>query len=260
MKEAAAPMNRAAVLASLCVALFGFVLLAVYMRQFHREAAGGAPVELLAMRRDVAAGEPISEQMLLRRTLPENYLEDRQVLASDLPRVLGVRASIELTANQTLLWTDLATTSRDLRSFSSRIPRGMRAMSIIAASRRGFSELMQPGDRVDVLLTKARPGPEEKMVTLPLLQNLLVLAVGASFGGVDGEVSPRGSNSITVLLSLEQASLLAHAQRDGTLSFALRNVEDLEVNESLAETDDSDVLEQEKRARRQRRLRMERVD
>ena len=253
-------MNRVAVAASLGVAVFGFVLLTVYVRQFQREAAGGDPVELLAMRRDVPAGEPLTEQMLVVRALPENYLEDRQVLASDLPRVLGVRASIGLTANQTLLWTDLGTTSRDRGSFSSRIPRGMRAMSISTASRRAFSNLMRPGDRVDVLLTKAKPGPEGKVVTLPLLQNLLVLAVGSSFTPTDHDAAEGSSNSIALLVTLDQASLLAHARRDGTLSLVLRNENDLEINESLAETDDSDVLEQEKRAHRQRRLRIEKVD
>ena len=123
-------MNRNAMLGSLSVAVLGFVLLSVYVRQFQREAIGGEPVELLAMRQDVAAGAPLTEQTLVVRTLPASYLEGRQVLASELPRVLGVRAAIGLEANQTLLWTDLATTSHDRSSFSSRIPKGMRAMSV----------------------------------------------------------------------------------------------------------------------------------
>jgi len=253
-------MNRIAMLASVAVAALGCVLLAVYVRQFQREARGGDSVELLATRQNVAVGVPLTEQMLVVRPLPENYIEDRQVLASDLPRVLGVRASIDLEANQTLLWTDLATTPRDRSSFSSRIPRGMRAMSVAGVGRRAFSNLMRPGDRVDVLLTKAKPGPEAKVVTLPLLQNLLVLAVGISFGATDEEPSPIGSDSVTLLVTIDQASLLAQARRDGALSLVLRNEDDLEINEGLTETDDSDVLEQEKRARRQRRLRIEKVD
>jgi pilus assembly protein CpaB len=253
-------MNRIAILASLATAILGFVLLTVYVRQFQREATGGDPVELLVMRRNVAAGVPLTEQMLVVRPLPESYVEERQVLASDLPRVLGVRASIGLTANQTLLWTDLATTPRDRSSFSSRIPKGMRAMSIAAVGRGMFGDLMRPGDRVDVLLTKAKPGPDKKVVTLPLLQNLLVLAVGSSFGRTDEEASASRSSSVTLLVTLDQASLLAQARRDGSLNLVLRNEEDLEINEGLAETDDTDVLEQEKRARRQRRLRIEKVD
>ena len=253
-------MNRVAILASLVVAVIGFVLLSIYVRQFQREASGGDPVELLAMRQDVAAGAPLTEQTLVVRTLPERYLEGRQVLASDLPRVLGVRASIGLEANQTLLWTDLATTSHDRRSFSSRIPKGMRAMSVAGMGRRAFGNLMRPGDRVDVLLTKARTGSEARVVTVPLLQNILVLAVGSSFGATVEEDSPLRSDTVALLVTIDQASLIAQARRDGALSFVLRNEDDLEINEGLAETDDSDVLEQEKRARRQRRLRIERVD
>jgi len=253
-------MNRMAMLGSLAVAVLGFVLLSVYVRQFQREATGGEPVELLAMRQDVAAGAPLTEQMLVVRTLPASYLEGRQVLASELPRVLGVRAAIGLEANQTLLWTDMATTPHDRSSFSSRIPKGMRAMSVVGMGRRVFGDLMRPGDRVDVLLTKAKPGPEAKVVTVPLLQNLLVLAVGSSFNPTVEDASPVGSDSVTLLVTVDQASLLAQARRDGTLSLVLRNEDDLEINEDLLETDDSDVLEQEKRARRQRRLRIEKVD
>ena len=74
------------------------------------------------------------------------------------------------------------------------------------------------------------------------------------------DASPVGSDSVTLLVTVDQASLLAQARRDGTLSLVLRNENDLEINEGLSETDDSDVLEQEKRARRQRRLRIEKVD
>jgi pilus assembly protein CpaB len=198
--------------------------------------------------------------MLLVRTLPESYVDERQVLATELPQILGVRSSIALEANQTLIWTDLATTPHDRSSLSSRIPKGMRAMSINGTSRRSFGELMRPGDRVDVLLTKEKSGSDARVVTVPLLQNALVLAVGDSFGAVHQQSSALRPDSVTLLLTVDQASLLAQARRDATLSLVLRNEDDLEINEGLAETDDSDVLEQDKRARRQRRLQIERVN
>jgi len=253
-------MNRAPTIASIAVAGLGFLLLFTYVRKFQREATGGDPVPLLAMRQDVPAGVPITEQMLLVRALPESYVEERQVLASELTRVLGVRTSIDLEANQTLQWTDLETSPEDRSSLSSRIPMGMRAMRISSPAKRAFGELMRPGDRVDVLLTKQKPGTDAHVVTVPLLQNILVLAVGDSFGSLEGSSARRRGESVTLLVSIEQASLLAQARRGGSLSLVLRNEDDLEINVGLAETDDTDVLEQEKRARRQRRLRIEKVD
>lgn len=253
-------MNRTALLASAIVAALGFVLLFVYVREFQRDATGGDPIALLVTSQNVAAGVPLTEEMLLVRALPESYVEERQVLASALPRVLGVRASIALEANQTLLWTDLSTNPSDRSSLSSRIPKGMRAISIDAAGTRNIAQLLRPGDRVDVLLTKAKPGSEAMVVTIPLLQNVLVLAVGDRFAAADLHDSSLRSDPVTLLVTIDQASLLAQARRDSSLSLVLRNEDDLEINEGLGETDDSDVLEQEKRARRQRRLRIERVD
>ncbi len=253
-------MNRTAMLASAAAALLGFLLLGIYVRQFRIEATGGRPVELLALRRDAEIGEPLTEQMLIVRTLPEAYVEDRHVHASDLPQVLGVKVSVNLQASETLLWTDLTTATRDRITLSSRIPKGMRAMTISRTESDAFAGLLRPGDRVDVLLTREKPGVEDRVVTVPLLQNLLVLAVGDSVRAAHEHNPTDRRGGVSLLLTMEQAGLLAQAQRDGVLRLVLRNGDDLEIAESLGETDDTDVLEEEKRVRRQRRLTLERVD
>ena len=258
--EARRSPARLPLLASVSVGLLGAVLLAVYMREFERRAAGGAPVALVATRRDVSAGEPLSETMLITHVVPESYVEQRQVLAADLSKVLGVRAAIDLAANQTLAWTDLVSTPRHLASLSARVPPGMRAVSIEHAGRRTFGELLRPGDRVDVLLTRSQPNTDSRLVTVPLLQNLLILAVGDSIRATHLEGSPTRPDSVTVLVTIEQASLLAQARHGGEITLALRNESDLEIAEDLPETDDSDIFQLEKRADRQRRVLIERVD
>jgi pilus assembly protein CpaB len=212
------------------------------------------------MRTNVRAGEPIREEMLIAHTVPESYVESRQVLASEKPRVLGVRAAIDLEANQTLAWTDLASTRRDRGSLSTRIPPGMRAMSIELSRRRAFGTLLRPGDRVDVLVSEVRSTPDARTVTIPLLQNILVLAVGDDLGTTYPAGETDRSDFVTLLLSVDQAGLLAHAKRGGELSLTLRNEGDLEISEGLPETDDFDLLLQERRSRKQRRALIERVD
>lgn len=252
--------NRKALWVSSIVALVGFLLLGIYMRQFQREARGGDLVPLLAIRKDVRPQQPLDEESLVMKMLPESYVAERHVLASELPHVLGVRAAGHLKANQWLLWTDLSTSRRDSRSLSSRIPKGMRAVLVEQTPRGALSGLLAPGDRVDVLLTKAKLDQGSPVVTVPLLQNVLVLAVGNTARADEGSQRRAADSSVTLLVTLEQASLLAQARRGGELSLILRNADDLEVAEGVAETDDSDLMELEKRERRQRRALIERLD
>jgi pilus assembly protein CpaB len=245
---------------SLTAALVGSLLFGIYVQRLKREVSGGKPVSLLAFRHDVGAGDLITEELLIAHDVPESYVESRHVLASDLPHVLGVRTAIDLEGNQTLAWTDLVSTPRDDRALSDNIPLGMRAMSITQPERRSFGGLLRPGDRVDVLVTRLPSRDDTRAVTVPLLQNVLVLAVGDSMHATRWESDQRGGAVVTLLLSIDQAALLAHARRNGQLNLILRNQDDLELSEGLPETDDSDILDHDKRARRQRRVILERVD
>jgi hypothetical protein len=51
--------------------------------------------------------------------IPQAYLEDRFIRYSDVRRIIGVRVSNGLRANQTVMWTDLATASDARRDLSS---------------------------------------------------------------------------------------------------------------------------------------------
>ena len=244
-------MNRTALIAALSAMALGILLLGLYLNRFRAQATGGAPVSLLMVTKDVPIGDTLTEAVLGVRKLPEGYIEDRHVRADDLSRVLGVRVSVDLKAAQTLLWTDLATAQRERVVLAGLVRKGLRAITIKAEQTSSMGGLLQPGDRVDVLLTKEKPDSNRK-VTVPLLQNILVLAIGRNTGaGVEDE-RQRNNSAITLGLTIDEAALLAQAEEGGRLRLILRNTEDLEILEGVAETDDRDVLEAERRAKRQR--------
>ena len=97
---------------------------------------------------------------------------------------------------------------------------------------------------MDVLLTRSIPGESRGVVGVAetLLQNIEVLAIDRVVESKSSKstVSPPSRNepkssSITLLVTPEQASLLSLAQREGVLSFSLRNPEDemvIEGNDS----------------------------
>ena len=252
--------QRVALAASLAVAALGCLLLALYIHRIQREIGGGPGVSLLALSQDVDRGTPITESLVVVHDVPEKYVESSQVRHKDLRRVLGVRAAVHLQANQTLRWTDLSISARNEGSLSERIPRGMRAVTVEHVDRRLFGGLLRPGDRVDVLLTSDVLLDREGAVTVPLLQNALVLAVGESMGGPSEPQVVSTPSVVTVLVDADDASLLAHAKREGVLSLTLRNHDDLETRESWVPTDRDDIVAQQRSVPRRRRAALERVD
>lgn len=252
--------ERAPILAAVGVALLGVVLLATYMRHFERVASGGEPVALLALRTHVAAGDRLSEDVLIAHDVPSSYVESRHVRAIDRSRVVGVRAAIDLEPNQTLAWTDLSIARKRRATLASGIPPGMRAMGVRRAGRDGFFSLLRPGDRVDVLLTTNGDGADARVVTLPLLQNVIVLAVGDSIRPAYLDSSTSRSDEVTLLVHANHAAILAQALRRGDLTLALRNAYDLDASAGSLRADDRVLFAAEARQSVVDHPRIERVD
>ncbi|MFT5356391.1 MAG: pilus assembly protein CpaB [Polyangiales bacterium] len=246
-------MNHKALLAGVFVAITGFVLLFFYMRRYEAEASGGAPVEILMVRQDLPLGQPVTAESLAIRQMPTAYVEDRHVRAADQDRILGIRAAHGLRANQALLWTDLATAVEGRRDLSELLRRGMRAITIQVDRRDALVTLLRPGDRVDLLYTGTRPGAEEDgQITISLLQNILVLAVGQDTGGQGVDQSTERQSDVSVGVTIEQAALLTHAMTSGDIELTLRNPTDIQIVEGLEDVTNSHLIEPAQRQQVQR--------
>jgi pilus assembly protein CpaB len=264
-------MNTKALIIAIGAAALGLVLLLLYKQRFEAEASGGVPVRVLIAVQDIPLGAALSENMMGYRLIPQAYLEDRFIRYSDVRRIIGVRVSNGLRANQTVMWTDLATASDARRDLSSLVSTGMRAITVRADITNSFGGLLRPGDRVDVLGTLSRTGGENDRVTIPLLQNVLVLAAGRDTGGeaqrqtvngTTGGNNPVEISQITLSVSMEEAQLLTYAaDRGGAggrhtgLTLVLRNPEDIAILEGVPETNIEDIFEPTRRANVSRRRR-----
>ena len=180
--------------------------------------------------------------MLGVRDLPQAYLDQRNIRASDAEKVLNAAVSTGVKANESLLWTDFSTMQAAGRSLSVLVQEGMRALTVGAGSG-ALSGLIRPGDRVDVLYTAGgRLNGEGAESTATLVQNLLVLAVGADIGGDDSlGIERDGDNQVTLSVTADQAQLLTQAAHQGSLNLALRNPNDIVLLQGLPKTQASDV-------------------
>jgi pilus assembly protein CpaB len=243
-------VDRKALVIALGLAVLGGVCLLLYMRRFEAETSGGPKVPVLIATRDIPIGVALQRGMLGVRQLPQAYVEQRHILLGDTDTVIGARMSMAVHANEAILWSDLASMQSERRDLSGLIEPGMRAMIFNARGGGGgggmFGGLLRPGDRVDILHTPNRAGAGP--LTITLLQNVVVLAIGSDTGG--GELtSARGSRVVTVSVTPEQAQLIVHASSEGPLDVVLRNPDDIVVLKDLPEVGDADIREPARRER-----------
>lgn len=239
-------MDRKALFIAILIAAAGAACLFLYMRRFEAETTGGPKVSILIATRDIALGEALTEPMLGIRELPRAYVEQRHVRVEDLKTVVGAKVSLSVRANEALLWSDLASVKAERRDLSSLIEPGMRAFTVSASRESLLGGLLRPGDRVDLVHSRTQgssAGPE----TVVLLQNLVVLAVGADTGAGDRPES--SGRSVTISVTPEQAQLIIQARVQGGLDIALRNPDDVVLIKDLPEVSAADIQQPERRLR-----------
>ena len=248
-------MVRFAVIASLVLSMLGVGLLWIYLRRFEIEKSGGAPVAVLVVAAPLKRDAALTEAAISIREIPAAYVDSRAVRASEKKRVVGIVVVNALEAGQTLTWTDVAVGGNERRSLSGLVQPGFRAVALRSRTENASFNLVEPGDRVDLIATQTAPGGQK--TSSLLLQNVLVLAVGESTG--DEAPGPRVVKNdgrreqvLTLSLKIDAAQLLSTALDRGAVSVAVRNPDDVRVVEvSAPEERPSRPADEPPRARRE---------
>lgn len=113
---------------------------------------------------------------------------------------------------------------------STALTPGMKAMSIRVNDVQGVAGFVLPGDRVDVMLTRASRRAGEQGYVDVLLQGVKVLAIDQISD--DRKDQPSVVRTVTFEVNTEEAQKLVLGASIGTLSLALRNIASTEVEDS----------------------------
>ena len=169
---------------------------------------------------------------LRERTTPLMASEPRTATIVLSARNLPVGALLTERDLKVVSWPGEAVPSGYIRSVKDAggglpiiIRDGMRAVSVRVDEIIGVAGFVLPGTRVDVLLTLDKNANRPQSITKTLLQNVQTLAAGQSVTR-DKEGKPQTVTVITVLVSPDDAELLALAAKEGRLQLALRNTLD----------------------------------
>ena len=161
--------------------------------------------------------EMIKTSPYLKESLPTGYFAGVNDLKN---RVLITPLKI----NDPITEHKLAPTSIETGGVAAVIKSGKRAIAVKGDKVIGISGFINPGNRVDVLVTVKDPEKKEKK-TKTILENILVLATGTQIQENEkGEPAP--FDVYTLEVTLEEAEKLALAASEGRLQLALRSVID----------------------------------
>jgi pilus assembly protein CpaB len=182
------------------------------------------PVAVAAV--DLPWGTTLTKEMIkkvdfLKRSLPGDFFADPTSLVG---RVL----IYPVKANEPIFESRLAPTNVKTGGVGALISLKKRAVAVKVDKVIGVSGYIQPGSRVDVLITLTT-GKAYTPVTKTILENLLVLASGLETKEKKGfEERASGTDVITLEVTPEEAEKLAMAAAEGKIQLALRNFNDTE--------------------------------
>lgn len=184
---------------------------------------------------DVAPGVPLDETNVSFKKWPVDAVPEGAVTKQEeyVERALKGNA----VAGEVIMAGKLG--DKGVFGASSEIPEGMRAVTVSVDPTKTHSGQIQPGDRVDVLVTyKSRTDRGMVNRTKTVLEYTKVFSVDSRRASVAGETQEVAAKNISLLVTPDNANLLMLAETKGTLHLALRHKSDKEPAKA-ATIDDS---------------------
>jgi len=171
---------------------------------------------------DLSWGAKLKTEMIkttpyLKESLPVGHF-------SDIKKLDGRILKSSLKLNEPITENELAPISVETGGVSAVIKPGKRAIAVKGDKVIGISGFINPGNRVDIIVTVLEPGKKEKK-TKTILEQIHVLATGTEIQENEkGEPMP--VDVYTLEVSPEEAEKLALAASEGRLQLALRSATD----------------------------------
>lgn len=219
----------------LIVALAGLIgLVAVYLANSYfsgvqtrqeREAEANRMARIVVATQDFQFGSPLTTTNLRLANWPANSVPQGAFVSVEEATRGGRVALRPIAVGEPILQSKVSGEG-GRATLSAILPEELRAVTIPVNQVSGVAGFVRAGDVVDVMLTRQIPGDgatgADKMVNI-VLENVLVLAIDQIAD--ENNTAPQVGRTATVQTDIIGAQKLTLARQVGSLSLALRNVE-----------------------------------
>jgi pilus assembly protein CpaB len=222
--------NRLLLIGFVALALGAFVSLVVYRNLQSRAGSKAPPGEdVVVASDDLQVGTKLEDKDIRMVHFPSENLPTGTFHTK--AKVVGRGVVLPIARGEFVLPNKLAGENAG-SGLPSLIPPGMRAVSVRVNDTTSVSGFVQPGTRVDVLLTGNPQGSSEQQTTT-VLENVAVIATGTRLErNSAGEA--QSAPVITLLVSPDDAERLTLASSQGHIQLALRNPLDTQQTDVAA--------------------------
>ena len=194
-----------------------------------REAEANRMAQIVVATQDFQFGSPLADTNIRLANWPANSVPQGAFVSIE-EAIRGGRVALRPIAIGEPILSSKVSGEGGRAVLSAILPEELRAVSIPVSAVAGVGGFVRAGDVVDVMLTRQIPGDgatgEDKM-THVVLENVLVLAIDQTAS--ENAVEPQVGRTATVQTDILGAQKLTLARQVGSLSLALRNVENQDV-------------------------------
>lgn len=178
-------------------------------------------VSVVVAARDLNVGDVVDTSTAQVRQIPRSYVHKDAISPNNFSSIEGKQLMFPIRSGEPIL--NIHVSHAKVDGLASLLKEGERAITIPVNSLDTLSGFLEPGDYIDLLVT-VKDGERDR--TVPLLQNVRVLATGTDIDDGIKEKNQKRYGEITVGVTPLNATKLIHAQTVGDLAVLLRRPED----------------------------------
>ncbi|WP_067728948.1 Flp pilus assembly protein CpaB [Oceanobacillus damuensis] len=235
--------KKVLLLAILSGVITTFLFFMFINNQATETSATGPEIEMAEV--VIAAADIPKDQQILQEQITVKEIPLEQIhpeMVKDINNVLHQYTITDIKQGEILMNHRMQKKEEEAEVISRKINEGYRAVSTEVTYVTGISNLIQPEDFVDVVLTSG-----ENLETEMILEKVHVLAVGERMTEKKAEgAEPVLYQSVTLELNQEDTVKLINARAHGELHLALYSKSDL--NEGIEEAEEIEEIETEEKA------------
>lgn len=219
-------INKKALIVSILLALVSTVFLMQYVRSMDRPIEEKPRITIYTAVRSFKPGEEIRAVDILEKKVDPDSVGLMGI--TDKEQIIGKIVKLPILAGEVFTSERIAT--REEMQLSWQIPEGKRAINLFVNESNLFSDLLQVGDRVDIIATFEGDESTKAFVNT-IIQNIEILAIGTN----KVKDNPQEANlsslakTITLAVTPKEAEKIIYVTRYGQFSLSLRKQGDEKI-------------------------------